>query len=96
MCKILKVNESTYYYKSKTIKTNDNLQAKEILSIFNENRQVFGTRKIKEILKTKNIIVSRRKIGRIMKEKGLIRTYTTKQYRRLNDNVNEDLINVFT
>jgi len=96
MCKILKVNGSTYYYKSKTIKTNDNLQAKEILSIFNENRQVFGTRKIIEILKTKNIIVSRRKIGRIIKEKGLIRTYTTKQYRRLNDNVNEDLINVFT
>lgn len=92
MCEILKVNESTYYYKSKTIKTNDDLLAKEIVSIFNENRQVFWTRKIKEILKTKNIIVSRRKIGRIMKEKGLISTYTTKQYRRHNDNVNENII----
>ena len=92
MCKILKVNESTYYYKSKTIKTNDDSLTKEIVSIFNDNRQVFGTRKIKEILKTKNIIVSRRKIGRIMKEKGLISTYTTKQYRRHNDNENEDII----
>ena len=44
MCKILKVNESTYYYKSKTIKTNDDLLAKEIVSIFNDNRQLFGTR----------------------------------------------------
>ena len=52
MCKILKVNESTYYYKSKTIKTNDDSLTKEIVSIFNDNRQVFGTRKIKEILKT--------------------------------------------
>lgn len=64
MCKILKVNESTYYYKSKT---NDDSLTKEIVSIFNDNRQVFGTRKIKEILKTKNIVASRRKIGRIMK-----------------------------
>ena len=36
--------------------------------IFKESKNNYGTRKIKEELRKQDLIVSRRKIGRIMKE----------------------------
>ncbi|WP_370401816.1 IS3 family transposase [Staphylococcus argenteus] len=38
-----------------------------VINIFNSNRKVFGTRQNKNHLNDKGLTVSRRKIGRIMK-----------------------------
>lgn len=43
--------------------------------IFIDNRNIYGTRKIKRKLTEENIIVSRRKIGRIMRKLGLVSCY---------------------
>src|SRR5690606_16413843 len=55
---------------------NDDELTALIVQIFNDNRQSYGTRKIKVELKKKNWTVSRRRIGRIMQEQGLVSKYT--------------------
>ncbi|QGJ66393.1 IS3 family transposase [Bacillus velezensis] len=47
-----------------------------IVDIFHKNRKANGTRKIKTKLQEQGFIVSRRRIGRIMREQGLVSTYT--------------------
>lgn len=61
-----------------------------IKDIFFKNRKVFGTRKRKQYLSYEGIVASRRKIGRIMKQEGLIAVYTIKQYKSRASQVNKD------
>jgi len=56
---------------------------------YDENRRVYGQRKIKCCLLRRGLIVSRRKIGRIMKRRGLVSAYTRKKYRVHASKVNE-------
>ena len=56
---------------------------------FEENRSVYGSRKIKKVLEAKGIIVSRRKICCIMKKMGLYSAYTHKKYRHSIKKCNE-------
>jgi putative transposase len=66
MCKVLRIARSTYYYESG--KTSDETELEDAVeSVFNENRKIYGSRKIKVVLKKQGIILSRRKIIRIMK-----------------------------
>ena len=46
--------------------------ASEITEIFRESRNNYGTRKIKKALMDAGKQVSRRRIGRIMKQEGLV------------------------
>jgi predicted transcriptional regulator len=71
MCKVLQVNRSTYYYESQVKELTDEITLK-VLEIFKASRNNYGTRKIKVELKKADYIVSRRKIGRIMKQNGLV------------------------
>ncbi len=71
MCKVLQVNRSTYYYESQVKEITDEITLK-VLEIFKASRNNYGTRKIKVELKKADYIVSRRKIGRIMKQNGLV------------------------
>ena len=80
MCRVLEVNRSTYYYESKP-QPIDNSVESAIVKIFNDNRRVYGTRKIKQELKKLDMIVSRRRIGRLMKKNGLLSVYTVAQYK---------------
>lgn len=48
---------------------------------FYDSEEHYGTRKLKVVLRNKGIIVSRRKIGVIMKKHGLVSTYTIKDYK---------------
>ncbi|MBT2764300.1 IS3 family transposase [Paenibacillus sp. ISL-20] len=48
---------------------------------FQKNRKAYGTRKIKTKLQEQGLIVSRRRIGRIMREQGLVSTYTIAQFK---------------
>lgn len=91
MCKVLQVSRSTYYYEAKQ-KTDESKVTAAIIDIFKASRNNYGTRKIKHELAKMDMIVSRRRIGRIMKQEGLVSTYTTAQFRPQKDTCNESKI----
>jgi putative transposase len=80
MCKVLQLPRSTYYYEGVDCPLEDPITS-AIIDIFNHNRRVYGTRKIKVELKKQGMIISRRRIGRIMKENGLVSKYTVAQFK---------------
>ncbi len=88
MCRVLKVSRSTYYYELKQ-KPDESKLNTMIIEIFKKSRNNYGTRKIKVELKKKNIIVSRRRIGRIMKEEGLVSSYAIAQFKPHHSKCNE-------
>jgi putative transposase len=81
MCQYLDVCRSSYYdwrnhcHLART--REDESIMEQITMIFNASRQNYGTRRIKRMLAKKNILVSRRRIGRLMKKMKL--TCKTKQ-----------------
>lgn len=81
MCNILHVNRSTYYYESSQQPSTDDEVEQAIIRIFEENQRVYGARKIKATLQEQGMIVSRRRIGRLMKKNGLVSVYTVAQYK---------------
>jgi transposase InsO family protein len=88
LCKILKVPRSTYYYESKEKSDESGLKTL-IEDIFISSRRSYGTRKIKKDLQKQGKRVSRRKIGRLMKNIGLVSKYTVAQYKPHIDKSNE-------
>ena len=88
MCRVLLVNRSTYYYESKQHPDESGLVS-EIKEIFRTSRNNYGTRKIKKELMNTGKQVSRRRIGRIMKQEGLVSNYTTAQFKPQKDICNE-------
>lgn len=91
MCKVLPVSRSTYYYEAKQ-KTDESELTAAVMDIFKASRNNYGTRKIKQELSKRDMIVSRPHIGRIMKQEGLVSTYTTAQFRPQKDTCNESKI----
>lgn len=75
MCKCLKISRSTYYYEASSKPDETELEDK-IETIFHNNRDVYGSRKIKKELAKENLQISRRRICRIMKKLGLVSSYT--------------------
>lgn len=88
MCKVLQIQRSTYYYEAKERASEDDLTS-TIIEIFQNSRQNYGTRKIKVELKKLGHQISRRRIGRIMNEQGLVSTYTVAQFKPHSNDVNE-------
>ena len=88
MCRVLQVNRSTYYYEAKQ-RPDDSEPASEITEIFKASRSNYGTRKIKKELMKTGKQVSRRRIGRIMKQQGLVSNYTTAQFKPHKDTCSE-------
>ena len=80
MCDVLQIARSTFYYEAKEPAKEDDI-TEAIVDIFHKNRKAYGTRKIKVKLQERGMVVSRRRIGRIMKEQGLVSTYTVAQYK---------------
>ncbi len=74
MCEVLQIARSTLYYEAKE-KDNEDEVTTAIIEIFHANRKAYETRKIKVKLKEQGFILSRRRIGHIMKEQGLVSTY---------------------
>ena len=91
MCKVLKISRSTYYYEAKQ-KADESQLTAAIIDIFKTSRNNYGTRKIKRELAKRDMIVSRRRIGRIMKQEGLVSIYTTAQFHPQKDARNESKI----
>lgn len=80
MCDVLQIARSTLYYEAKERAKEDEV-TEAIVDIFHRNRNVYGTRKLKVKLQERGMVVSRRRIGRIMKEQGLVSTYTVAQFK---------------
>ena len=89
MCTLLQVPRSTYYYVATKRDHQDKAVTEAIIKIFHANRRIYGSRKIKKELKKLGYIVSRRRIGRIMKEQGLVSKYTLAQCKPQKPKVNE-------
>jgi len=77
MCKALGLNRSTYY---KWLKSYSKQQAqkssqikliKKVRKVFDENKKVYGYRKMQRALASKDIILSLYKVRKIMRETGL-------------------------
>ena len=94
MCKILKVDKSSYYHWIKSGCKDKQIDEKlnELIEIvFVQGRQNYGTRRIKDKLKQRyGLIVSRRRIGTIMKDLGLV-AKTKKRYKINTTNSNHNL-----
>ncbi|NTZ16247.1 hypothetical protein EXW96_01190 [Paenibacillus sp. JMULE4] len=95
MCDVLQIARSTFYYETKEQPNEDNV-TETIVDIFHKNRKAYGTRKIKVKLQDRGFVVSRRRMGRIMKEQGLVSTYTVAQYRPRKTACNEAMTIQFT
>jgi putative transposase len=72
----------------KSSKNEDDITS-EIIEIFHQSRQNYCSRKIKHELKKRGKLVSRRRIGRIMNEQGLVSAYTVAQFKPHKDKPNE-------
>jgi putative transposase len=92
MCDVLQIARSTYYYEAKIRDNQDEELTALIIDIFKKSRDNYGQRKIKIELKKKEWTVSRRRIGRIMKEQGLVSKYTVAQFKPGKPSVNESEI----
>ena len=81
MCNVLNIPRSTYYYESKIKETQSDEFTEDVKDAFKANRKAYGTRRIKVYLANKNKVLSRRRIGRIMRENGLVSAYTVAKYK---------------
>jgi transposase InsO family protein len=78
MCKILNVPRSSFYYREKPAKVDSALE-NAVIEEFGKSRNNYGTRKLKIVLNRRKFVVSRRRIGKIMKKYGLVSKYTLRQ-----------------
>ncbi|WP_425377245.1 hypothetical protein [Spiroplasma endosymbiont of Aleiodes alternator] len=64
MCHFLKISKSTYYFnlKKKENKMQNNIYEQAVISAFKENKEVYGTRRLKVSMENKGFPLSRRKI----------------------------------
>ena len=85
---MLGISRGSYYYEQKPAENEVHLE-EAVQTAFEENRSLYGTRKIKKVLYNKGITISRRKICRIMKHRGLKSAYTRRKYKNHNKKVNE-------
>ena len=89
MCDVLEIPRSTFYYEPIDKPSEDEL-VEQIRTIFISSKNNYGTRKIKVELKKLGRIVSRRRIGRIMREQGLVSNYTVAQFKPYKEKCNEE------
>lgn len=94
MCKILKVDTSSYYHwiKNGCVVKKVDLKLNELIEIiFVQGRQNYGTRRIKDRLERRyGVVVSRRRIGAIMNYLGL-KAKVKKRYKINTTNSNHNL-----
>lgn len=91
MCKLLGISRANVYkYKRPT--ENRDSEEKHIKRIFRDNRQAYGTRRIKAACGKEGIVISRRRIARIMRDNGLVSVYTRAQFKVHKQVCNDSLV----
>ena len=88
MCRILGLSHQSYYYQSKPKKDESELE-EVVAEEFIRSRKAYGSRKIKKALSKRGIQISRRKISRIMKNRGLKSSYTVAYFKVHHSTCNE-------
>lgn len=81
-CRILGVPKSTYYWMlehPETIRVDPH--EADVERVWRDSGKVYGARKIKASLRRERIVMSRRRINRIMKAKGMTSSYSKARYR---------------
>ena len=91
MCKRLEISRGSYYYMVKEVADESKLEEMIIL-IFHNNKDAYGSRKVKKELEKEGQIVSRRRICRIMKRLGLVSKYTVAQFKPHKSTCNESVV----
>ena len=86
------IKRATYYYEAKQAQHTGDELSPLVKEIFRESRQNYGTRKIKVELKKLGYVISRRRIGRIMQNQGLVSNYTIAQFKPQRVSCNEEKI----
>lgn len=83
MCGVLGVPRSTYYWAISHPEPEraDDPIAGDVVRIYEDNRREYGAPKIKRTLAREGIVASRRRIKRIMNQKGLVSAYARKKYK---------------
>ncbi|WP_326717834.1 IS3 family transposase [Vagococcus jeotgali] len=76
MCRKLEISRGAYYYEVKR-KKSEAIVEKAVIESFTDSRNSYGTRRIKDDLNDQGLIVSRRRIRRIMNKFNFISSYTT-------------------
>jgi transposase InsO family protein len=89
MCKLLGIARSTLHYKSTPPKVDTALE-NAVIEEFRRSRNNYGTRKLQIVLNRRGFVVSRRRIGLIMKKYDLVSNYTLRQQKKSKAAVNED------
>lgn len=90
MCHCLGISRATYYYKNKE-KLVDPAIELSVVEAFYDNRQSYGTRRLKKSLQDKNIQLSRKKIKQIMTKFNLHSTYTLAYFKVYSGSSNQSL-----
>lgn len=88
MCQVLGISRSSYYYEVKKKEPEIALE-QAIIEEFAKSRNNYGTRKLKKALENRDIIVSRRRIGRIMHKFNLVSNYTKRKYKVTSKGTNQ-------
>ncbi len=90
MCRLLGVSRSCYYHWLRVDRQEDEVLNETIKGVFIGSRQTYGTRRMKKQLERLcGLIISRRRIGRIMKKLGL-NTRNKRRFRVLTTNSNHN------
>ncbi|WP_237334445.1 IS3 family transposase [Streptococcus halotolerans] len=88
MCRWLNLPRSSYYYKAIEPVSKTELEEK-VKQIFLESKSRYGARKIKKCLETEGILLSRRRIRRIMKRWNLVSVYQQTTFKSHSKGKNE-------
>lgn len=91
MCHCLGISRATYYYKNKEKLANPTIEL-SVVETFYDNRQSYGTRRIKKALQEKDVVISRKRIKQIMNKFKLRSTYTLAYFKNYSGPSNKSLI----
>ena len=89
MSRVLKISRSTLYYKEKA-KADETALEKAVVKEFYASRENYGRRKLKVVLSRQKMVVSPRKISKIMKKYGLVSKYTIRNTKKKSSASNND------
>lgn len=91
MLRCLCIARSTYYYVARE-KPDETALEDAVETVFNQNRKVYGSRKIKVALERKNIFLSRRRIIRLMTKMNLYSAYSISRFKVHHGKVNDSQV----
>lgn len=86
LCKVLEVSESGYYAWHKRAPDQQREQADKVLgeqiaTVFEQSRQTYGSPRVKAALREQGVSCSRRRVARMMHQKGLVSCWRRKKHK---------------